>query len=137
IGQDSGSSTTYSPTRVCTAPISRLLFWQPLINTLVSAVGVTVCALTLGGLLAWLVVRTDLPGRAWFGTALVVPYMMPSWTFALAWLTLFKNRTVAGQAGFLENMGVAPPDWLAYGALPIAATLGLHYFPFAFLLIGT
>ncbi len=135
-GQRPGELTVSYLQRAFVAPISRLLFWQPLLNTIVTSLGATAIALVLGGALAWLVVRTDMPGRNWLANALVVPYMMPSWAFALAWITLFKNRTIAGQAGFLENMGVQTPDWLAYGAVPIVITLGLHYFPFAFLLFG-
>ncbi len=131
-----GELTTYYLQRAFTSQVSSLLFWQPLLHTVVTALGATALALALGGALAWLVVGTDLPGRKWLASALVIPYMMPSWTFALAWITLFKNRTIAGQAGFLETMGFQPPDWLAYGAVPIIVTLGLHYFPFAFLLVG-
>jgi iron(III) transport system permease protein len=136
IGQPGGAATTYYVERTLTSPISQLLFWDPLAHTIVVALGTTALALTLGASLAWLVVRTDMPLRRWLAGALVVPYMMPSWTFALAWLTLFKNRTIAGQQGFLESFGIDPPDWLAYGAIPIVITLGLHYFPFAFLLFG-
>jgi iron(III) transport system permease protein len=136
IAQPGGAATAYYLERTLVSPISNLLFWDPLMHTVVVALGTTALALTLGGSLAWLVVRTDMPGRKWFAGALVIPYMMPSWTFALAWLTLFKNRTIAGQQGFLEGFGVDPPDWLAYGAVPIVITLGLHYFPFAFLLFG-
>jgi iron(III) transport system permease protein len=136
IAQPAGAATTYYVERTLTSPISQLLFWDPLVHTVITAIGTTVVALTLGGSLAWLVVRTDMPLRRWFAGALVVPYMMPSWTFALAWLTLFKNRTIAGQQGILEGFGFDPPDWLAYGAVPIVITLGLHYFPFAFLLFG-
>jgi iron(III) transport system permease protein len=32
--------------------------------------------------------------------------MLPAWTFALAWTTLFKNRTVGGQAGWFESLGL-------------------------------
>jgi iron(III) transport system permease protein len=136
IGQPAGATTTYYLDRTLSSPISPLLFWDPLVHTVVTAIGTTIVALTLGGALAWLVVRTDMPLRRWFAGALVVPYMLPSWTFALAWLTLFKNRTIAGQQGILEGFGLDPPDWLAYGAVPIVITLGLHYFPFAFLLFG-
>src|SRR5437867_485831 len=136
IAQPAGQLTTYYLARTLTSPVSSLLFWEPLQHTVVSALGATLVALTLGASLAWLVVRTDMPGRRWFAGALVVPYMMPSWTFALAWITIFKNRTIAGQAGFLESLGFAPPDWLAYGPVPIVITLGFHYFPFAFLLFG-
>ena len=62
-------------------------------------------------------------GRRWFATALIVPYMLPSWTFALAWRTLFRNRTVGGQQGWMESLGFTPPDWLAYGQLPITIIL--------------
>ena len=72
----------------------------------------------------------------WFATALIVPYMLPAWTFALAWTTLFKNRTVGGQAGWFEALGLTPPDWLAYGRLPVTIILALHYSPFIILLFG-
>jgi iron(III) transport system permease protein len=90
----------------------------------------------VGGSLAWLLSRTDMFGRRWFATALIVPYMLPAWTFALAWTTLFKNRTVGGQPGWLEAMGFTPPDWLSYGRLPVIIILALHYSPFIILLFG-
>ena len=65
--------------------------------------------------MAWLLTRTDVAGRKWLSTALVVPYMLPSWTFALAWLALFKNDASGGQIGMLEARGVHTPNWLAYG----------------------
>src|SRR5919204_2327024 len=136
IGQPAGQLTAYYVGRTFTSLISTQLFWDPLQHTIVVALGATLLALAIGASLAWLVVRTDMPWRRQFASALVVPYMLPSWTFALAWITIFKNRTIAGQAGFLESLGFSPPDWLAYGAVPIVITLGLHYFPFAFLLFG-
>lgn len=136
IGQEAGELTSYYLWRTFRSPIAEILFWQPLLRTLAVSVGVTALSLGLGGVLAWLLVRTDLPGARWFGTALVVPYMLPSWTFALAWFTLFKNRRVAGATGFAESMGFSPPDWVAYGFFPIVVVLALHYFPFGLLLIG-
>lgn len=136
IGRGVGEFTTYYLERVFASPISEFLFWDPLVRTVVVGLGVCAIALVLGGILAWLVVRTDLPGRRWLSTGLVVPYMLPSWTFAVAWMTLFKNRRQGGPSGWMESLGFAPPDWLAYGAFPIIVTLALHYFPFAFLLFG-
>jgi iron(III) transport system permease protein len=63
--------------------------------------------------------------------------MLPAWTFALAWTTLFKNRTIGGQLGWVEALGVSPPDWLAYGQFPITIILALHYAPFVILLFGS
>lgn len=137
IGKEVGDFTTYYLERTLFSKISSVFFWKPLSRTLAVGVGVLVLAILLGSSLAWLVVRTDLLGRKWLASALVVPYILPSWTFAMAWLTLFKNRRIGGVAGIAETLGFAPPDWLAYGPLPITICLGLHYFPFAFLLIGS
>jgi iron(III) transport system permease protein len=135
-GQQAGELTGYYLWRVFRSQVSSIVFWQPLVNTLVVAVGVTALALLLGGVCAFLLTRTDVAGRKWLSTALVVPYMLPSWTFALAWLALFKNDRSGGQVGILEARGIQTPDWLAYGAVPIIVCLGLHYFPFVLLLFG-
>ncbi|SEE49933.1 iron(III) transport system permease protein [Streptomyces sp. 2131.1] len=134
--QDPGSFTSYYFWRVFRSPVARILFWEPLLHTVVVALGVTVVAVVLGGSMAWLLTRTNVMGRKWLSTALVVPYMLPSWTFALAWLALFKNDSSGGQIGILESWGVHTPNWLAYGQVPIILCLGLHYYPFVLLLFG-
>ncbi|NED55620.1 iron ABC transporter permease, partial [Micromonospora aurantiaca] len=102
-GQDYGSLTGYYLWRVFRSPVSKLLFWEPLLHTVTVAVGVIVFALVVGGSMAWLVTRTNVPGRKFLAGALVVPYMLPSWTFALAWLSLFKNERSGGQVGYLQG----------------------------------
>ena len=136
IEADVGSLTWYYLERTFTSRVAHNLFWGPLVNTLSVALGAIVLAMAVGGTLAWLLARTDMFGRRWFATALIVPYMLPAWTFALAWTTLFKNRTVGGQAGWLETFGFSPPDWLAYGRVPVTIILALHYAPFIILLFG-
>lgn len=134
---ETASWTFYYLNRTFFSAISRDLFWEPLANTLTVAAGAIAIAMVIGTPLAWLLSRTDMFARRWFATALIVPYMLPAWTFALAWTTLFKNRTVGGQPGWLEALGFAPPDWLAYGRLPITIILALHYTPFIILLFGS
>jgi iron(III) transport system permease protein len=134
--QQTGQFTFYYLYRIFASGVSRLLFWLPLRNTAVVALGTVAFATIVGGLLAWLLTRTNLRGRRWLSTALVVPYMVPSWTFALAWLALFKNSRSGGQVGILEAHGIETPDWLAYGPFPIVVCLGLHYYPFVLLLFG-
>lgn len=136
IKQDVGAFTFYYLERVFSSRISRDMFWEPLLNTLTVASGAIVLSMLVGGTLAWLLSRSDMFGRRWFATALIVPYMLPAWTFALAWTTLFKNRTVGGQPGWMESLGFAPPDWLSYGQAPVIIILALHYSPFVILLFG-
>lgn len=136
-GAPRGSFTLYYLTRTFTSPVAFDLFWEPLLNTLKVAFGAIVLSMVLGIPLAWMIARTDMFGRRWFATALIVPYMLPAWTFALAWTTLFKNRTVGGQPGWIESLGFSPPDWMAYGQFPITIILALHYTPFVILLFGS
>lgn len=131
-----GDFTTYYFKRTLFSPVSQILFWEPLKHTLSISFGVILVSLSVGSILAWLLSRTDMFGSKWFATALIVPYMLPSWTFALAWRTLFKNRAVGGLEGWFENLGLIPPDWLAYGQFPITTILSLHYIPFVILLFG-
>ncbi|NUR83977.1 MAG: iron ABC transporter permease [Nonomuraea sp.] len=135
-GQAPGDVTSLYLWRVFRSPVSHLLFWQPLVNTAVVAIGTVLFAVVVGGSMAWLVTRTNVPGRKALAGALVVPYMLPSWTFSLAWLTIFKNDRSGGHIGYLQGAGIRTPDWLAYGPLPIIVTLGLHYYPFVLLLFG-
>ncbi len=87
-------------------------------------------------MLAWIITRTDIRFRRIFATLAVVPFMLPSWSYAAAWITLFKNRKQAGAPGILEVMGFTIPDALAYGPIPIIICLSMHYFPLAFLMFG-
>jgi len=96
-----------------------------------------VLALAIGGLMAWLVVRTDVPGKGIINTLATVPYIMPSWTIAMAWKVLFKNAKSGGTPGLLEFITNQPtPDWLAYGPFPIIVSSALHYYTFFFLFVA-
>ncbi len=135
-GGEAGEFTLYYFRRALSSRISLYIFWKPLLNTAIVSLCVIIITLTLGSILGWLVSRTDLFGKRWFSTALVVPYMVPSWTFALAWLAIFRNRTTGGLNGWVESLGLNPPDWLSYGIVPITLILALHYVPFVILLVG-
>lgn len=109
----------------------------PFFNSLSTSLSVSFFAILIGSLLAWLVTRTDMPFRKTIATIAVLPYVIPSYIHALAWLTLFKNDRIGGAAGMFQFMtGASPPDWVSYGFFPIVCTLSLHYFPFTFLLVS-
>ncbi len=132
-----GAFTFYHWLRMLTSQISRIMTYEPLLNSLTVSLGATGLAFTIGGLMAWMVVRTDMPGRNLVHVLATVPYIMPSWTIAMAWTVLFKNQTSGGTPGLLEYvMKAAPPDWLAYGPIPIIVSSGLHYYTFFFLFVS-
>ncbi len=132
-----GEFTVFHWLRVFNSQLSQTMLWTPLLNTLYTSIGISFFALAIGTLLAWLVVRTDLPARRLISSVAIIPYMLPSWTIALAWIVVFKNEKVGGSIGFLQALtGVQPPDWLSYGPVPIVITLSLHYYAFAFLMVS-
>jgi len=132
-----GEFTGYHYIRVFTKRLSRSLFYKPFVNSLLVGAGVTGLAMVIGTLLAWVLVRTDVPLKRFFNAVIVIPYMMPSWVIALAWLIIFKNDRIAGEEGmFTALFGTAPPDWFAYGYVPIVICLGLHYYAYSFLLVS-
>ena len=122
--------------RVFFSPISENIFWTPLLNSFTVSFFATIIALILGLVLASLVTSTNILGRRYLSFLLIIPYMLPSQAIATAWVTMFKNRKVSGPLGMLEALGINPPDWLAYGPLPISICMALSYFPFAFLLFS-
>lgn len=135
-GGREGMFTLYYWKRVLSSSISRKMLWTPLANSLVIAVTTAVLGITLGSLLAWLMVRSDLPYKKFFSMALIIPYMIPSWCKSMAWLTIFKNERVGGAQGLLGFLGIHTPDWLAYGPVAIIVVLVIHYYAYAYLLVS-
>ncbi len=136
-GFEEGAFTLFHWKRTFLGPVSRELVYGPFVNTLVTASGTTLLSLLIGCPLAWLLTRTDLPGRRLLGSLVTIPYILPSWVIALAWLGLFRNPRVGGPTGFFQYLtGITTPDWLAYGPIPIIISLGLHYYAFAYVLMS-
>lgn len=132
-----GQFTFYHWIRMLSSKISRIMLYIPLQHSLVVSAGATLIAMALGCLMAWFVIRTDMPGRKLINVLAIIPYMMPSWTISMAWTVLFKNRTIGGSPGILEFLfGQGPPDWFAYGPVPIMISSGLHYYTFFFLFVS-
>lgn len=131
-----GEFTLFHWTRVFASPLTGRILVEPLLNSVLTALGATAVALIIGTGLAWLLVRTDLPFKRVLAPLAFVPYIMPSYTLALAWLTLFKNQRYGAPGVFEYLTGIAIPDWFAYGPIPIMIVLGLHYFPFVYLLVA-
>jgi iron(III) transport system permease protein len=80
-----------------------------------------------------------MPCKKFISTVFIFPYIMPSWSLAMFWVNFFKNSKIVASAGIgmLESMtGICVPYWMVYGMFPSAMCLGMHYAPFAYILIG-
>ena len=110
----------------------------PLNNTFFLAVLSCTIAILYGGVVAFLVTRTNLKARRYLSSIFIFPYIMPQWTLAVVWQNLFNSNLVTGtKDGLLASIfGIYMPEWFCVGLFPSAVVLGLHYAPFAYILIG-
>lgn len=135
-GGVAGNFTLYYWQRLLASTLTQKLLIKPLLHSLLIGVGVSFFAILIGAGLAWLMVRTDLPGKKFFSLAVIIPYMIPSWCKSQAWLAMFKTERIGGAPGFLASLGIQVPDWIAYGPVAIIIVLSLHYYAYAYLLVS-
>jgi iron(III) transport system permease protein len=101
-------------------------FWRALMNSVVIAGGMTLIAVPLGAILAFVMERTDLPGKRWFEPLILVP------SFVSPMVLSFGFVVAAGPVGFYtvwaqELFGVAP--WGLYSILAMTVIAGLTHVP--------
>jgi iron(III) transport system permease protein len=100
-------------------------------KTVLLVVLVTAAAVALGVPLAWLVVRSDLPGRRVWGVAAGLPLVIPSYVAALVLLAAFGPRGLLQEA--LEPLGVDRVPEI-YGLPGAVLALTLATYPYVYLL---
>lgn len=136
-GQSSGY-TIINYVDLFTSRMAKTNLWTPLLNTVLLAVGTCVVAILFGGLFAFLITRTNLAWRKYLSSIFIFPYIMPQWTLAVVWQNMFNSNAVTGTSNGLlaATLGINMPIWWCKGLFPSLVVLGLHYAPFAYILIG-
>ncbi len=121
-----------------TSHMAKTNLWTPLLNTVYLAVGTCLVSILYGGVFAFLVTRTNMAWRKYLSSIFIFPYIMPQWTLAVVWQHMFNSNAVTGTSNGLlaATLGVAMPKWWCQGLFPSVMVLGLHYAPFAYILIG-
>jgi iron(III) transport system permease protein len=105
-------------------------FHSALITTVMIAAGMTAIAMPLGGILAFLVSRTDLPGRRWVEPMLLVPIFLSPVVVAFGYVV------AVGPVGFFslwvkDLIGVIP--WNLYSTQGLILIAGLTHVPHVYL----
>jgi iron(III) transport system permease protein len=103
-------------------------------NTAGFAAGATALGVGLGAVLAFLVVRTDLPARRLLFAAALAPLALPGVLYAVAWIFLASPRS-----GLLNQLlepvfGQGAFDIFTLGGMVVVE--GLHLAPLAFLIVA-
>ena len=109
-------------------------FYEALSSGFALAFGLVVIAVPLGGILAFLVSRTDLPGRRWIQPLILVP------VFVSPMVLGFGYVVAAGPVGFFSTwtqdlLGFVP--WNIYSLPAIIIIAGLTHVPYAYLYISS
>ena len=138
MGMKVGSFTGFHWKRMILSDMSPIYFWNPLKNAVIMSVLASVIAIIYGGVVAFLITRTDIKAKKFVSSVFIFPYLMPSWTIATFWKNFFQNPEIGNyQSGMLYWLtGAKVPESMVYGLVPCAIVLGLHYAPFAYILIG-
>ena len=71
-----GSFTLFHYIRMFNSQMSKPYLYDPLVHSLIISFGATGLAFLLGGLLAWLCIRTDMPGRKLINQLALLPYIL-------------------------------------------------------------
>ena len=105
-------------------------FRTAFLNGLILATGLALIAVPLGAMLAFLMVRTDLPGRGWIGPLLLVPIFVSPMVIGFGYVVSM------GPVGFYtlwakQLTGVQP--WNIYSFTSIVIIAGLTHVPHVYL----
>src|SRR6516225_897054 len=105
-------------------------FWQAFWTTIVIAGGMAVIAVPLGALLAFLMVRTDVPGRNYLEPLILIPI------FVSAVVIAFGYVVAIGPVGIFSTLakdllGFVP--WNLYSLLALIVIAGLTHVPHVYL----
>ncbi|MBE2971258.1 iron ABC transporter permease [Burkholderia cepacia] len=107
-------------------------FWSAVKNSFIIAGGMLFISIPLGGILAFLMVRTDLPGRRWLEPLLLTPVFVSPMVLAFGYVV------AAGPVGFYsvwfkELFGVQNVPWNVYSIFAITVIVGLTHVPHVYL----
>ncbi|HXF81643.1 MAG TPA: iron ABC transporter permease [bacterium] len=108
--------------------------WRLIGNSFLFAGGAAALSIAVAGLLAWITIRTDAPGRAVFELVAVVPNVLPPLLTATAWALLLSPRIGLLNLALLRPLGL--PPFNIYSLAGMIFVEGLILAPLAFLIIS-
>ena len=106
------------------------------LTSLIFAGGTAIVTFALGTAVAWVVERTDAPGREWFHGFALLSFAVPGLLTTMAWILIFSPNIgwLNGEFKAWFGLETAPINIYSMGGMIWA--LSSHYFPLAYLLMG-
>src|SRR5262249_59780931 len=108
------------------------LFW----TSIRFALGASLFSFALGTALAWMNERTNTPFKAVFFALSLIPLVIPSILFTVAWILLASPQIGIVNQLLQGWLGLEQPPFDIYSMAGMIWVDGLHYSPLAFLLMS-
>ena len=90
--------------------------FELIVSSLVLAIAVSLSAMLIGTLQAWIAVRSNLPGRKVFAVLAALPLAIPSYVAAYSWVAVVPGFSGFFAAWLLLTVGTAPLVYLSVSA---------------------
>ncbi|MDR7417659.1 MAG: iron ABC transporter permease [Armatimonadota bacterium] len=103
-------------------------------TSVVFAAGSSLLSLALGGLLAWITIRTNAPGRRVFQFVALAPNVLPPVLIATSWALLLSPRIGILNLAIVRPLGLPPLN--IYSLPGMVAVEGLILTPLAFIILA-
>jgi len=105
-------------------------------NSLIFALGTALVTLLMGGLVAWVVERTDAPGGSLFHALALLSFAIPGLLTAMAWIFVLSPNIGWMNAMLKSVFGLKEAPMSIYTMGGMIWALASHYFPLAYLALG-
>jgi iron(III) transport system permease protein len=128
---DAGAFSLKSYRKVFATPT----YYRALVNSVWVSCATGALCMAFGTFLAFLVVRTDLPFKKSLRTLLVLPYALPSFFAAIAWIQLLGPQGYLARL-FLQLFPEETLPWNIYSAGGVVFVLTVHYFILVFITVA-
>ena len=110
-------------------------FWALVSTTLLFGLGSTLVALVLGIGLAWLIERSDLPGRGMLRGLVLLPMATPPLLLAISWAMLLSPRNGVINLFLMHTFGLASAPFNVYTLPGLVFVQGLALVPTTYLFL--
>lgn len=134
-GSPVGTSLHYTTAHYADLLLSPLTY-RVILNTLLFSAITLLTSLTIGLPIAWLVERTDFPGKTTVFTLMTVGLLLPGFSVALGWLLLLHPRIGILNRMAMELFGLREAPFNIETMFGMGFVNGLTLAPLAFIMIG-
>ena len=104
-------------------------------NTFVYVTGSTLLGVSVAALLAWLVERTNMPGKIWVYAGIPLTLAVPGLLQAMAWILLISPRSGYLTRWMIDIFGLTSAPFNIYSLGGMVFVEGLRLVPTAFLML--